>query len=118
MAQRDTRPAVASPPPAADRRESPRVPLRLMVREVEVGGSFEEREGNLSLGGVYFRSPHPPTGTVVELRFVVGRTEVLAVGEILHVRRRGGFFGANVKFVDLPLRHELAIARHLQRQAG
>jgi PilZ domain len=102
---------------AGDRRDSVRVPIRLMVRDAALGGSFEERPGNLSLGGVYFTEGHPPFGTRVEVRFILpdDRTEVRAEGEILRVSRDGGAFGAHVRFRDLPLETELAIARFLDQ---
>ena len=72
-----------------DRRDSVRVPIRLLVRDLAVGGSFEEREGNLALGGVYFAEGHPPVGNRVEVRVVVPGTsvELRAVGEVLRVTR-------------------------------
>ena len=114
MSPRD--PAVPPPPAAADRRDSLRVPIRLMVRDVALGGSFDEHAGNLSLGGAYFTEGHPPFGTRVELRFIVPGVhgEVRAQGEILRVSRDGRAFGAHVKFADLPLETELAIARFLE----
>ena len=42
------------------------------------------------------------------------RTEIRAQGEILRVSREGRAFGAHVRFQDLPLEHELAIARFLE----
>ena len=103
----------------SDRRDSRRVPIRLMVRDAALGGSFEERAGNLSLGGVYFTEGHPPYGTRVEVRFLLPgeREEVRAVGEILRVSREGKAFGAHVRFEDLPLETELAIARFLEGEA-
>jgi uncharacterized protein (TIGR02266 family) len=105
------------PTSEADRRESLRVPIRLMVRDAALGGSFDERRGNLSLGGVYFTEGHPPFGTRVELRFILPgeRAEIRATGEILRVSREGGAFGAHVRFQDLPLEAELAIARFLDQ---
>jgi hypothetical protein len=110
----------AAPPGGAsadDRRESLRAPIKLMVRNAALGGSFDEREGNLSLGGIFFAERHPPFGTRVEIRFLVPelREEVRAVGEILRVSREGGAFGAHVRFEELPLEVELAIARFLER---
>ena len=101
-----------------DRRDSQRVPIRLLVRDATLGGSFEEREGNLALGGVYFTEGHPPQGNQVEVRFIIPgtRDEVRATGEILRVSREGESFGTHVKFRDLPLETELAIARFLQGQ--
>jgi len=104
--------------PGTDRRDSARLPLRIMVREVELGGSFEERPGDLSLSGVYYTQGHPPQGSRVELRFLLPgrRVEVRAGGEILSVTRGADRYGAHVRFVDLPLEDELAIARYLQEE--
>jgi hypothetical protein len=101
----------------ADRRESQRVPVHLLVRDAALGGSFEPFEGNLALGGVFFDTLHPPVGSRMELRFVVPgiRDEIRAVGEVLRVSREGSHFGAHVKFVEIPLDAELAIARFLQQ---
>lgn len=100
-----------------DRRDSHRVPIRLLVRDVALGGSFEPFLGNLGIGGVYFEALHPPAGSRVELRFIVpGAGEELEVaGEVVRVSREGARFGAHVKFVDIPVAEELAIARYLQQ---
>jgi hypothetical protein len=99
-----------------DRRESRRVPLALLVRDAALGGSFEPYDGNLGLGGVWFDAYHPPVGSRVELRFLLpgSRGEVHVQGEVLRVSRDGDRFGAHVRFVDMPLDAELAIARFLQ----
>lgn len=101
---------------AADRRDSVRVPLPILVREVALGGSFEPYAGNLSLGGAYFEALHPPSGERFEVRFLVPglRDEVQVRAELLRVTREGERFGAHLRFVDLPLETELAIARFLQ----
>jgi hypothetical protein len=101
---------------ASDRRDSARVPLRLLVREAALGGSFEERDGHLSLWGVDFEALHPPAGGRFEVRFLLpGRQEeVRAHAELLRVSREGDRFGAHLRFLDLPLEAELAVARHLQ----
>ncbi len=102
----------------ADRRDSQRVPLHLLVRDAALGGSFEDREGNLGIGGVFFDAPHPPVGSHLELRFLIpgAPEEIHAVGEVLRVSREGIRFGAHLKFVDISLDDELAIARFLQRR--
>jgi hypothetical protein len=100
----------------SERRDSRRVPVRMMVRDAELGGSFDEHEGNLSLGGIYFTERHPPYGARVEIRILLpGRGgEVRATGEILRISRDGGTFGAHVRFENLPVETELAIARYLE----
>ncbi len=100
----------------ADRRDSARVPIQLLVRDAGVGGSFEPYVGNLGIGGVYFEAFHPPVGAKVELRFLVpgARDEIRVLGEVLRVSREGPRFGAHVKFLEIPLDAELAIARFLQ----
>ncbi len=115
MGDHDDRPA--APADEADRRDSARVPIQLLVRDAEVGGSFEPFVGNLGIGGVYFEAFHPPVGSRVELRFLGpgAREEIRVAGEVLRVSREGARFGAHVKFVDIPLDAELAIARFLQQ---
>lgn len=102
----------------ADRRESLRLPVQLLVRDPALGGSFEPYAGNLGIGGVWFESLHPPVGSHLELRFLVpgAREEVRATGEVLRVTREGTRFGAHVKFADIPLEAELAVARFLQQK--
>jgi hypothetical protein len=103
--------------PDSERRDSARVPVRLLVRDCALGGSFEPFDGNLGIGGVYFEALHPPVGSAVEVRFLVpgAREEVHVLGDVLRVTREGNRFGAHVKFVEIPLEAELAIARHLQQ---
>ncbi len=114
MADHDDR--AASLPDEADRRDSARVAIQLLVRDAAVGGSFEPYAGNLGIGGVYFEAFHPPAGSRVELRFLVpgAREEIHVAGEVLRVTREGPRFGAHVKFVEIGLDAELAIARYLQ----
>jgi hypothetical protein len=103
-----------------DRRESQRIPFTFRVRERAVGGPFEQRSGNLSLGGVYFAGEHPPTGTFVDLRFSIPghEHEVSAEGEVLRVSRDANLFGSHIRFTQIPLDCELALARHLQALAA
>ena len=110
--------ASATKPMGAERRDSRRVPLRIHVRDLGLGGSYEEYPGNVGIGGVYFDALHPPVGSQLELRFILpgSREEILTMGEVLRVSRDGARFGAHVKFVDLPLDAELAIARFLERE--
>ncbi len=115
---------MATPSPAADpwrassadRRDSVRISLPLLVREVELGGSFEEHAGNLGLGGAWFEALHPPVGERFEVRFLLPgrREEIRALAEVLRVTREGDRFGAHLRFVEMPLEAELAVARFLQ----
>ncbi len=101
---------------ASDRRDSARFPLPLLVRDESLGGSFEERAGNLGLGGAYFEALHPPAGDRFEVRFLLPgvREEIRARAEVVRVTREGERFGAHLRFLDLPLEAELAVARFLQ----
>jgi hypothetical protein len=101
---------------ASDRRDSARIPLSLLVRDLSLGGSFEEYTGNLALGGAFFEALHPPAGDRFEVRFLLPglRRELRANAELLRVTREGERFGAHLRFLDLPLEAELAIARFLQ----
>jgi hypothetical protein len=111
--RRDARPQVGTD----DRRDSGRIPIPLLVRDAALGGSFEPYEGNLGLGGVWFDAFHPPVGSRVEVRFILPGApgEIRVVGEVLRVSREGDRFGAHVRFVDIPLEAELAIARFLEQ---
>ncbi len=119
MGDPNDRPAAppAEPDGESDRRDSRRVPIHLLVRDAAVGGSFEPYEGNLGIGGVYFEAAHPPVGGRLELRFLVpgAREEILVAGEVVRVTREGPAFGAHVRFVEIGLDAELAIARLLQQ---
>ena len=98
-----------------DRRDSPRFRLKLWVRQVEAGGSFEEKDGDVGVGGAYFVDRHHPVGKAVQLRFSLpGRAEEIRCdGEIVRVSEREGRFGAHVRFSDLSTDIELAIARFI-----
>jgi hypothetical protein len=102
--------------PFDERRESQRVPCRFQVREAAVGGSFVPLEGNLALGGIYYAALHPPVGAKVEVRFLLpGQPdEVMALGEVIRVSKEGEKFGAHLRFTEIPLESELAVARYLQ----
>jgi uncharacterized protein (TIGR02266 family) len=99
-----------------ERRDSPRVPFEFMVREKSLGGSFEARSGNLSIGGVYFSGSHPPVGSEVEVRFVLpgNDQEIEAAGEVIRVRRTLDQFGSHIRFTEISVEGELAVARYLQ----
>lgn len=103
--------------PEADRRDSERVPIHVLVRDAALGGSYDPFEGNLALGGLFFDALHPPAGQRLDVRFILpgGQDEIRARAEVLRVSREGVRFGTHLRFVDMDLDAELAIARFLQR---
>lgn len=98
-----------------ERRESPRVPMQFEVRLVEGDAVFESREGDLSLGGCAWRGGPMEAGTHVELRFWLPSVphELRVRGEVLHVRTGPQGPATHVRFMEVPVETELAIARHL-----
>jgi hypothetical protein len=94
------------------------VSIEQLVRDAALGGSFEPHVGNLGLGGVFYVGLHPPAGSVIELRFLLpgSHEEIRAVGEVLRISREGPRFGTHVKFVEMELDAELAIARFLEER--
>ena len=98
-----------------ERRDSPRVPMHFQVRLAEGEAVFEPREGDLSLGGCAWRGGPMEAGTHVELRFRLPSLpdELRVRGEVLHVRAGPLGPATHVRFIDVPVETELAIARHL-----
>lgn len=99
-----------------ERRDSPRVPMSFLVRDVGLrDGEWEERQGDLSLGGISWRGKTAPHGTEVDVRFRLPLVpkEVRARGEILRVKAAGVGIDFHLRFTELDVRSELAIARFL-----
>lgn len=115
----DKRPRPSAPDSmknASDRRESPRVPMQFLLRDVAEGGSYVEREGDLSIGGIYWKGKSAPHGTQVEVRFRLSGVpkEVRAKGEIIRVMDKGRNIDFHVRFTELDVESELAIARYVE----
>lgn len=103
-------------PTEDERRDSPRVPMSFLVRDIGLrDGEWEERQGDLSLGGISWRGKTAPHGTEVDVRFRLPLVpkEVRARGEILRVKAAGVGIDFHLRFTDLDVRSELAIARFL-----
>lgn len=102
---------------AADRRDSPRVPMQMFVRYADESASFEPREGNVGLGGAYWKGPYQPPGATVHVAFWLPETgtEVRCTGRVVRSSQIGAQVGVHVQFDELPVRTELALARYLQR---
>jgi hypothetical protein len=103
-------------PKSEERRESPRVPMSFQVRRAGSEAEFESHQGDLSLGGCAFRGKALEAGTPLELRFSLPSVEkeLQVRGEVL-----AGSDGTatRVRFLDLAVEAELAIARHLDNMA-
>ena len=102
-----------------ERRDSPRVPMMFLVRDVGLrDGEWEERQGDLSLGGISWRGKTAPHGTEVDVRFRLPLVpkEVRARGEILRVKAAGVGIDFHLRFTELDVRSELAIARFLDER--
>jgi PilZ domain len=99
-----------------ERRESPRVPMTFLVRDIGLrDGEWEERTGDLSLGGLSWRGKTAPNANEVEVRFRLPLVpkEVRARGEILRLKAAGVGIDFHLRFTELDVRSELAIARYL-----
>jgi len=102
-------------PSGAERRDSPRVPMKFLIRDKAEGGSFDEYQGDLAVGGAFFHGRYPPTGTLYEVRFHLpgmGK-DIRLTGELLRVRDEARGKGYHLKFKDVDLDSELAIAKYL-----
>jgi uncharacterized protein (TIGR02266 family) len=112
MAERNDSPGARG----EERRESPRVPMHFLVRRAGSGAVFEAYDGDLSLGGCAFRGGRGfEQGAQIELRFRLPSLpeELLVRGEVLQVSEEQQGGATHVRFLDLPVEAELAIARHL-----
>jgi uncharacterized protein (TIGR02266 family) len=102
-----------------DRRDSPRLPMKYLVREIGDNGAWEEREGDLSIGGIYWLGKTPPKkGQQVEVRFRLPGVpkELRAACEIIRLSEAGRGLGFHVRFTELDVESELTVARFLHEQ--
>lgn len=98
----------------SDRRESPRVELSFRAR-AKGGTRWVTYEGDVGLGGVRAKLPHPPFGTEVELALKLpglGR-ELRLDGVVLRVTGSGHDFDAHIRFDEMDVEDELALAKFL-----
>ncbi|RME21532.1 MAG: PilZ domain-containing protein [Deltaproteobacteria bacterium] len=98
-----------------DRRESHRVPLEVEVSKGN--GPFEKHHGDIGIGGIFFAKPLPlPPGAQVKIRFTLpGEPTRQVLGEVVEITKVGRpeEQGTRIKFVELDVKTELAIARFL-----
>ena len=99
-----------------DRRESPRVPMSFLVRDADHdAGEWEERAGDLGLGGISWRGKTAPLGREVDVRFRLPGVsrELRARGEIIRLKNDGHELLFQLRFLELDTACELAIAKYL-----
>ncbi len=101
---------------ADDRRDSPRYPMSFLVRDAGSDDAhWEEREGDLSIGGIHWQGQTPPLGKLVDVRFRLPGVpkELRAQGEIIRLSDAGKGISFHVRFTELDVQSELAIAKYL-----
>jgi hypothetical protein len=106
----------AALPAHQDRRDSLRLPMRFLVRETgNVDGEWEEREGDISLGGIYWRGKTMAVGKEVDVRFRLRGVarELRARGEIIRVKTGESGIDFHLRFTEVELEVELAVARYM-----
>jgi len=98
-----------------DRRDSPRFPMSFLVRDLGEDNLWEEREGDLSVGGIHWLGKTPPRGQNVEVRFRLPGVprELRAQGEIIRLSSDDKGIGFHVRFTELDVTSELAIAKYI-----
>jgi hypothetical protein len=98
-----------------ERRDSPRVSMRFLVRRADTAEMFESREGNLSLGGFAWLGAALPVGSKVEVRFTLPGSidEMHLRGEVLHVGHGSRGSSSHARFLELSVDAEMRIARYL-----
>src|SRR4051812_15770025 len=106
----------ASTASAAQRRESPRVPIRLGAR-LPGQAHFESHEGDVSLGGARVDLQYPPFGNEMEIALPLPEEPLplRLLADVLRVTGGGLNWSAHLRFRELPLQVEMAIARYLDR---
>src|SRR4029453_14596289 len=94
-----------------DRGASPRVPFRFRIRCARDDEPFEESQGDLSTGGVFWGTRHQAHSQEVEVRVTIpgDSREIQARGEIVG-HREAGF---HIRFIALGTEDELTIARYI-----
>jgi hypothetical protein len=98
-----------------ERRTSPRAPLRLWVVDPGESGVPTVYEGEVGLGGASWWTRYPPIAPEVDIHFRLPEGfETRAHAKVLRVLEDGVDHRVQVKFTDLPVKVELALARYLE----
>jgi hypothetical protein len=100
-----------------ERRSSPRAPLRLWVVDPGESGVPTVHEGEIGLGGASWWTRYPPLAAEVDIHFRLPEGfELRARARVLRVLDDGIDHRVQVKFTDLPVKAELALARYLENR--
>jgi hypothetical protein len=100
-----------------DRRISPRLPMQGLSVWTEEG--VRGGEGNVGLGGIFFRGRGEKlSSSTLTVGFTLpgDAVEIRAQGEVLEQKHDGEMLSLRVRFTELPLSSELAIARYIDDQ--
>ena len=102
-----------------DRRESPRLPIKVWVKN-STADTFEQVQGDISVGGMLFVDKLPISGKKIDLRFKLpGRAaEVRVHGEVVQISKKDTGYGAHVRFGEMELETQRAIARFIDAHAA
>lgn len=103
-----------------DRRDSPRVPRIIHVRELGEDGEFEKAPGDVAVGGVRWRSDHYPSSRQVELTLRIPgyARPVTATARIVRVELLDDELQLHATFEEIDVKDELAIARFIHGRAA
>jgi hypothetical protein len=101
---------------AEERRDSPRVPHRIWVKDPAESGLFHVFDGEVSLGGASWTTPWPPLSDHIEVRFRIPdlEDELCAKAHVIRTSPEDGDLKVQVAFKGMKLKQELAFARYLE----
>ena len=101
-----------------ERRESPRIPLKIWVEGIEDEGHYTECMGNVSLRGAFIELDVPPViGAVINVVFILPTRgeEIRTQGEVIAVASEKETPGVRVVFTGLSFEAERALARFIDQ---
>lgn len=116
--KKDTPPAAKRGPQRrrGERRESPRIPVRIWVEGIEDEGHYTECMGNISLRGAFVELDVPPSmGARINMVFILPTRgeEIRTQGEVIAVASEKEISGVRVRFTTLTFEQERSMARYL-----
>lgn len=97
-----------------DRRESPRLPIKVWVKN-PASNKFQQVQGDISVGGMLFHDALPIDGKHIDLRFKLpGRAEEVHVhGDVIDISKKESGYAAHIRFGEMDLDTQRAIARFI-----